>query len=47
MSSQEKVKYYEAGAIHRWLDWLPSQEKFNKATWENLGKPVKRFKVYA
>lgn len=39
--------HYEAGAIHRWIDWLPRQEHFNKATLDALQKPVEPYHVYA
>lgn len=39
--------HYEAGAIHRVCDWLPHQEKFNKATLENIGRPIEPYRMYA
>lgn len=39
--------HYEAGAIHRWIDWLPRQERFNKATLDAIQKSVEPYHVYA
>ncbi|MFH1289467.1 MAG: nucleotidyltransferase domain-containing protein [Patescibacteria group bacterium] len=39
--------HYEAGAIHRWCDWAPRQERFNKATLASLDKPIEPYKHYA
>lgn len=39
--------HYEAGAVHRWCDWAPRQERFNKATLASIDKPIEPYKQYA
>ena len=39
--------HYEAQAIHRWIEWLPRQDRFNKATLGSLQKTIKPYRVYA
>lgn len=39
--------HYEAGAIHRWCDWAPRQERFNKATLSSIDKRIEPYKQYA
>lgn len=47
-SSDEAARaHYEAGAIHRWIEWLPRQERFNEATLNSLQKPIEPYRVYA
>lgn len=39
--------HFEAKTIHRWCDWQSHQKKFNQATFKNLGRSIKPFKIYA